>query len=166
MHRIAVGLSIIALLGGCMAAPQPSLRDPDKMISSAALFDPARFAGDWVVAQSATRGCAGAQQSWKLHGAGAYALSGIDCTGPVPAVLEGRAVLTGPGARLSPTQGFAKEPIFVLWVDQDYRVAALGTPAGNWGMVLTRPGMARGDLIAAAREVLDFNGYDLSRIGR
>ncbi|MBZ4021356.1 hypothetical protein CKO11_02625 [Rhodobacter sp. TJ_12] len=167
MYRVAGALALVATLAGCAApkAPEQSLRAPGAMISSAALFDPARFAGDWVVAQSATPGCAGAKQHWQAQPKGGFSLSGIDCTGAVPAVLAGRATLTGPGGRLEPTQGYGRAPIFVLWVDQDYRVAALGTPSGAWGVILARPGMGRDDLIAAAREVLDFNGYDLRRIG-
>jgi len=162
--------ALVALaLAGCVAkAPEPappSLRDPKAMISSAALFDAGRFAGTWHVAASATPGCAGAKQEWRWDGR-VYALSGIDCSGPVPAVLEGQAALTGPGARFAPDKGFGGEPIWLLWVDQDYRVAVLGTPSGYWGMVLSRGLPLRADLATAAREVLDFNGYDVKRIGR
>jgi len=52
----------------------------------------------------------------------------------------------------------------VLWVDQDYRVAVLGTPSGRWAMIVARPGAARADLVAAARDVLAFNGYDLAAL--
>ena len=79
--------------------------------------------------------------------------------------MQGRAALTGPGGRFAPDKGYRGTPVWVLWVDQDYRVAALGTPSGDWAVVLARPGMGRGDLLGAAREVLDFNGYDLKRIG-
>ena len=166
MRQVMVaGLLLLAACGAKAPAPTGSIRDPKVMITSAALFDPARFGGDWQVAMSATPRCGGAQQSWRWDGRGAYALSGVDCTGAVPAVLQGRAVLTGPGGRMAPDKGYGREPIWVLWVDQDYRVAALGTPSGAWAVVLVRPGKGRGDLLAAAREVLDFNGYDLSRIG-
>lgn len=159
----------IALLGlaACAApAPPPGLRQPDTMISSAALFDPARFAGRWQVAASGVPGCAGAVQDWALQGAG-YALSGVDCgAGTAPAALGGRLTLTGPGGRLTPDTGFGRAPVWVLWVDQDYRIAVLGTPSGSFGMILARDLPARPDLLAAAREVLAFNGYDPARIGR
>jgi len=165
MRRVI--LCVALALTGCAQkpAPTPSIRNPEAMISSAALFDPARFGGDWQVALSSTPHCAGAKQLWHWDGRGGYRLSGVDCTGAAPRVLSGGASLTGPGGRISPAEGYGREPIWVLWVDQDYRVAALGTPSGSWAVVLTRPGMARGDLIGAAREVLDFNGYDLKRVG-
>lgn len=167
MRQLIWGLALV--LAGCVAAPEEpapqSIRNPKAMISSAALFDGESFGGDWRVAASAVPGCAGASQSWRWMGQG-YALSGIDCAGRVPSVLKGRATLTGPGARLDAKGGFGDEPIWVLWVDQDYRVAVLGTPSGRWGMVLSRQMPARDDLMRAAREVLDFNGYDVSRVGR
>ena len=166
MRRVILaGLLALAACGTKAPAPTAPLRDPQAMITSAALFDPVRFGGDWQVAMSATPRCAGARQSWRWDGRGAYALSGVDCTGAAPAVLQGRAALPGPGGRFAPDKGYRGTPVWVLWVDQDYRVAALGTPSGDWAVVLARPGMGRGDLLGAAREVLDFNGYDLKRIG-
>lgn len=165
---LSLSLSLSLALAGCGARPAGqggSIRNPEAMISSAALFDPARFAGDWRVAASSAPGCGGARQGWRWDGQGAFTLSGIDCAGRQPAVLEGRAVLSGPGGRLTPSGGYGEEPIWVLWVDQDYRVAVLGTPGGQWAVVLSRSAPLRGDLMQAAREVLDFNGYDLSRLG-
>lgn len=167
MRQLIWGLALA--LAGCVSAQKPapapqSIRNPEAMISSAALFDAKRFGGAWRVAASSAPGCAGAKQEWRWDGQG-YALSGIDCAGRVPGVLEGRATLTGPGARLSAKGGYGEEPIWVLWVDQDYRIAVLGTPSGRWGMVLAREAPARADLMRAARVVLDFNGYDLKRVG-
>lgn len=169
MRKLIWGAGLIALAGcfGGKPAEAPSLRDPKGMISSAVIFDPARFAGRWFVAASGVPGCAGAAQDWVWDGRGAYQLSGVDCgAGAKPARLSGRAVMTGPGARFTPDAGFAKAPVWVLWMDQDYRVAVLGTPGGGFGMVLTRELPMRADLGAAAREVLGFNGYDVARIGR
>lgn len=144
---------------------QVPLRDPKGWISSAVIFDPARFAGRWHVAESGVGRCAGATQTWAWDGR-SYALDGVDCSGTRPADLKGRLWMTGPGARFTPEGAFGGAPVWVLWVDQDYRVAVLGTPSGQFGMVITRELPPRQDLIVAARRVLDFNGYDLRRIGR
>lgn len=157
--------ALVAVLAACAPAPDaPPRRDADTRISSAVLFDPARFAGRWRVATSHTPGCTGAVQDWAAVAGGGYALSGIDCTGPAPAALGGRAIVTGPGGRITPEAGFGRDPVWVLWVDEGYRIAALGTPSGAWAMILVREGAARADLIAAAREVLAFNGYDLAQL--
>lgn len=164
MRRVILGL-MLAALAGCAPEPAPEVRrDAAVRLSSAALFDPARFAGRWHVAQSHVPGCTGAAQEWQPVGPGRYQLAGVDCTGRVPVRLSGQAVVTGPGGRITPDTGFGRAPIYVLWVDEGYRVAVLGTPSGTWAMVLSRDPVLRPDLARAAREVLAFNGYDLTRL--
>lgn len=170
MRRVTPRLGWLAMLAlaGCIGAkpaPPDYLATQGRM-SSAALFDPARFGGDWRVIRSGAGGCAGAQQSWRFDGAQTYALSGVDCSGARPAVLEGTAVVTGPGGRLMARgAAYQSKPVWLLWVDQDYRIAVLGTPDGSFAVVLARESVAaRGDLTRAALEVLDFNGYDLGKL--
>lgn len=160
----AAALTALMLLAAC-ASPDRGAgrRDPAMRISSAALFDAARFAGRWHVVQSHAAGCAGAVQDWRMEDVGSYSLSGTDCAGPAPAALAGRAVVTGPGGRITAQSAFARQPVYVLWVDEGYRIAALGTPSGEWGMVLSRSPAPRPDLMRAAQEVLAFNGYDPAR---
>jgi apolipoprotein D and lipocalin family protein len=162
MRQLIWGLIGVAALAGCAPEPSTSLRDPKALISSASLFDSARFGGTWQVVASGMPGCSG-QQNWAWDGVGAYHVTGTACALSAQTVDE-RVVLTGPGGRLAARTGFGGEPIFVMWVDQDYRIAALGTPSGRWGMILSRQSPARSDLLKAAREVLDFNGYDLAKI--
>jgi apolipoprotein D and lipocalin family protein len=57
-------------------------------------------------------------------------------------------------------------PYWVLWVDEGYRTAVVGQPNGRAGWVLNREPEIPQDRWVAAREVLDFNGYDLSRLVR
>jgi len=52
----------------------------------------------------------------------------------------------------------------VLWVDEGYRTAVVGAPNGRSGWILNRDPQIPADRLAAAREILDFNGYDLSRL--
>lgn len=151
---------LIVLLALAACGPRgaaPSHRDLDAPISSAVIFEPARFAGAWQVAASTAQACAGAEQQWVWDGAG-YGLAGTSCAGAKPTRLKGRLELTGPGARFTGA-GFGGEPVWLLWVDADYRTAALGTPSGAFGMIVTRPDVARADLFKAAVEVMDFNGY-------
>ena len=163
MRQLIWAIFGMTVLGGCASEPAaPSLRDPKAPISSASLFDGARFGGTWQVVASGVPGCSGAQ-NWAWNGRDAYQVSGIDCAGRTKPLAD-RVVLTGPGGRMAARTGFGGEPIFVMWVDQDYRIAALGTPSGRWGMILSRQSPARPDLLKAAREVLDFNGYDLAKV--
>ncbi|MBD3788352.1 MAG: hypothetical protein IE922_15575, partial [Sphingomonadales bacterium] len=53
MRGVIAGLMALAVLAACRApepAAAPGLRRAGAMISSAVLFDPARFGGRWVVA--------------------------------------------------------------------------------------------------------------------
>jgi apolipoprotein D and lipocalin family protein len=53
---------------------------------------------------------------------------------------------------------------WVLWVDDDFRTAVVGTPDGSLGWIMDRPGQASPDRTRAAREVLEWSGYDLGRL--
>lgn len=53
---------------------------------------------------------------------------------------------------------------WVLWVDDDFRTAVIGTPTGAFGWIMDRPGAVSGDRTRAAREILEFSGYDLGRL--
>ena len=130
------------------------------MISSAAAFDPLRFQGRWYEV-------AGFHSGKCAVGAVTFAKQ----VGPVMNVTEGpcegvkprqyQAAISGPG-RLSPSDGSA--PLWVLWVDEGYRTAVIGTPSGSFGYVLNRTRDIPADRVKAAREVLDFNGYDTAKL--
>ncbi len=156
---------VVALLGGCLQAPAPvAYRDPAAVISSTTAFDPARFQGDWQVvgAFGAGAACGVLAESWVIEN-GAFTVRGTDCAGGRTRGFATRARLVGPGRLLRATRG-GEEALWVLWVDGDYRIAAIGTPSGAFGRIMARPGVARADLTEAARQVLDFNGYDLSQL--
>jgi apolipoprotein D and lipocalin family protein len=54
--------------------------------------------------------------------------------------------------------------IWVLWVDEGFRTAALGAPDGSFAWIIDRNETGGADRIKAAREVLEFNGYDVSKL--
>ncbi len=56
-------------------------------------------------------------------------------------------------------------PIWVLWIDGGNRSMAVGTPDGSFGMVLSKDNIPA-DRLAAAREILAWNGYDLAQFVR
>lgn len=169
---MAAALALALLLAACGGpGPRQGFRDPDAMIASAALFDPARFAGSWhVVADFPAPGaarCGITREGWRAVAPGRFVVTGTACGARGPQAFAANAAVTGPG-RIDLAAGgradLGTEPLWVLWIDADYRVAAIGTPSGRFGMILSRQPSARGDLVTAAREVLDFNGYALDRL--
>ncbi|MEO1138733.1 MAG: lipocalin family protein [Pseudomonadota bacterium] len=54
--------------------------------------------------------------------------------------------------------------LWVIWVDDGFRTAAIGTPDGSYGWILDRRPAGGADRVRAAGEILAFNGYDTSRM--
>lgn len=76
----------------------------------------------------------------------------------------GAIAQTGPGRFAISGRGGTAQDWWVLWVDEGYRTLAIGTPSGEFGFILNRGNTLPSDRLAAAREVLDFNGYDVGRL--
>lgn len=85
-------------------------------------------------------------------------LSGKTITG------SGTITPTGPGRFAITGKGGIGQVWWVLWVDEGYRTLAIGTPSGAFGFILNRGKALPEDRLAAAREVLDFNGYHIEKL--
>ena len=66
--------------------------------------------------------------------------------------------VTGPGR-----MEIAGRELWVLWVDDGFRTAAIGHPSGGYGWIMER-GAHAADRRKAAREILAWAGYDLTRL--
>ena len=168
------------LLAGC-ASPLPDepvgglfevYRDTDVSIASKALFEPEKYLGRWYeIARFPVpfeRGCVGVTADYELAEDGRLTALNTcrDLQGEVTAEIRGFAEVVGPG-RLEvtfPTLPFGASDYWVLWTDDGYRTAVVGAPDGRSGWILNREPTIPADRLTAAREVLDFNGYDLSRL--
>lgn len=152
MPRLIV---LLLVLAGC-AAPPPAagLRDAGVPLRSLAAYDLNRLAGDWQqvahLAPAASPGCG----AGGLRVAPGLGMAGQLCLAGRPVALSGAAQATGPGRfRL------AGRAFWVLWADEGNRTLVLGDPGGGFAVVLDR-GRISADRLAAAREVLDFNGFN------
>ena len=56
------------------------------------------------------------------------------------------------------------QTLVIMWVDEGFRTAAIGTPSGSFGWIIDRNRNGGEDRIKAAREVLEFNGYNMARL--
>lgn len=147
-------------------------RDLNVPIGSKAVFEPDRYLGTWYeIARYPVlfeRGCVGVTATYGMRDDGAISVTNT-CRNPdgsVKSMIEGKAEIVGPG-RLKVS--FASVPFvaadyWVLWVDEGYRTAVVGAPNGKSGWILNRDPQIPADRLKAAREVLDFNGYDLTKL--
>lgn len=150
--------------GAAVPPEQPgaaSFRDRGVPIGSTVRGTPADIAGDWVISQAFPGlpfGGAGTRVAvapapdgsalWRFDGPGGPART---------------ATVAGLPGRFAPRAEGDLE-LWILWVDDDFRTAVVGTPDGSLGWIMDRPGQASPDRTAAAREVLDWSGYDLARL--
>lgn len=172
MRRLALPALLTVTLAACAAAPEPppaapSFRDRAVPIGATTRGGPGDLAGEWVVSQSYGAGpegrplAAGSRVRIAAPSGGAEAAwAFLPAGGAAWAPLPMRAV--GPG-RYAAGASDASD-LLVLWVDDDFRTAAVGAPDGRVGWIMDRPGRASPDRTAAAREVLDWSGYDLGRL--
>ena len=171
MLRIAL-LSLIALSGCALA---PSYRDRSVPITSIASLDAARYAGRWYeVARfpvAFQAGCVVTTADYALQPDGTLSVvnscyHGSAGPGEPPfRQIVGQARPAGPGRFDVTFQGVPfSGPYWVLWVDEGYRTAVVGVPSGRAGWILNRDPQIPPDRLRAAREILEWNGYDLSRL--
>lgn len=169
MYRMKTALACALCL--VLAACGSSYRNADTAITSMAVFDPERYAGLWYEVASFPvpfqAGCTNTQADYQVTGEGTLSVRNACFRDGALSVIEGTATVSGPG-RLKVRLNGVPFPAdyWVLWVDQDYRTAVVGTPSGRAGWVLNRDPMIPADRLAAAEEVLRFNGYDVSELRR
>ena len=142
-------------------------RDAASPIYSIAAFDQRRLAGRWdQVAAFAPRtnvecrpgGAEFARKAGALHLTYRLCLSGRNMAG------AGTVAATGPGRFAIAGKDGIDQDWWVLWVDEGYRTLVIGNPSGTFGFILNQGKTLPADRLQAAREVLDFNGYNVETL--
>lgn len=157
---------LLLLLAACGAPQLPEARFRAQVpIYSNATFDSTRLAGQWHQSAAFAAPDAPACRAGSARIAPDLSVTAALCLNGQTTALRGTLRPSGPGRVVLPG---VPAPLdgewWVLWADVDYRTLAIGTPDGRFGMVLNRGGPVPPDRMAAARELFDFNGYDLSRL--
>jgi len=173
-------IAALLLLAAC-AKPLPNeevgglfevYRDTTVPIGSKAVFDPARYLGTWYeVARYPVpfeAGCVKVTAEYAMQDDGNISVLNT-CRNPdgtVKSTIRGTATIVGPG-RLKvsfPSVPIGASDYWILWIDEGYRTAVVGAPNGRSGWILHRDPKIPADRLNAAREVFDFNGYDVSKL--
>jgi len=185
MRRLFACILILGL-AACEAktAMAPPIRDPDARISSQVNVTADRLVGDWVVRVSwpgvpnvldynvhrlkdtksddstHTMKVQSVRDTLNLSGVEARAV-GADEVRITP--FETRLSVLGQG-RFRPVAGtrFDDADLWVLWMDADDRTVAIGTPGGSFGWIMDRQPTGGEDRITAAKDIMEWMGYDLS----
>ena len=137
------------------------LRDPAAPIGVISRFDAEAMSGDWIV-----RGRMPRDSSLR-----AVTFITLDTLPTMVATFgEGEIVRTrvyrglklqaGHYAFSTDDRGDQRD-VVVVWVDEGFRTAAIGDPRGTFAWVLDRAPEGGVDRVAAARQVLEFSGFDL-----
>ena len=156
---------MIGALAACnRSAPPPAqtgFRNAEALIGATSRYDAARFKGPWLVRDSFGDGVAQVALVETTQGPAFQLCSQIGCGDGGTLWLaqqqgQGRYALSRPDG--------STRTLWVLWVDEGFRTAVVGNPAGDFGWILDRSASGGADRIAAAREILDFNGYDTDQL--
>lgn len=167
MPRLIPAL-LLALLAACTQVTRIDGFRTQGPIYSNAVLDLRQLQGTWTQAAAFSA----ARSTCRPGGAEIAATpTGLSirtrlCLNGAEVGYSGPLAITGPG-RLRPT-GKAPRPLdrdwWLLWADADLRTLVLGTPDGSFGFILNRGGPLSSDRLIAARDILDWNGYDTSRL--
>lgn len=177
VHRRSASFGLLALLGlaACNAplSPLPTApgmyRDAAALIGATTRFNADQFAGDWQVRASYPEEAGLHTVAFNVTETGAEvtAVSEI-CAGSGVCTRDSKrfaASETGQGRyQLRSAGGQSNREMWVLWVDEGFRTAVVGNPAGSFAWILDRNATGGAGRIVAAREILDFNGYDVSQL--
>jgi apolipoprotein D and lipocalin family protein len=179
MRRWMLGaLLMLAACGREVAEAPPgeamSFRDRTVPIGATTRGSPGDLNGGWVVSASFGEGPVRGldvtdRVRVELDAAGRGDWTFTDRAGawvrvPVGLAQPGRYEVRAPQPPARVLFGTEAPKFVVLWADDDFRTAVVGTPDGSFGWVMDRPGQGSPDRMAAAREVLDFNGYEVGRL--
>lgn len=162
---IGGGALIGAILSACKSTTDgvEFHRNTKRPISSTTRFDATKFAGNWVIRGEFVHPGEKALYGNVVVEARAGGVTGIAVSNALGSRERYEASMDTAGRIIVGTPPFGTE-YWVLWVDADYRTAAIGTPSGSFGWIIDRNRKGGDDRIKAAADMLVFNGYDKSRL--
>lgn len=168
----AAAALLAALLAGCAApgSQDGRYRDTGVPLSVTTRSAPGLMEGEWKVraAFPADRDLEAVHHLAEWRGGPAFELVRKSCEDNGDCEVAGeiwQADKLGLNRwRIHSPHGNDQRELWVIWVDEGYRTAAIGEPDGGYAWVLDRSATGGEDRIAAAREILDFNGYDTTAL--
>ncbi len=169
IRPLATGLALSLLLAGCLQAPAPQTgyRDADVPLSVTTRGGIDAMQSDWIVRGAFPDSASIRSVTIAARGDGktTVEITQPECE-PECHILSG----TWPAERIAQnrlrllTDSREDPELWVIWMDEGVRTAVVGTPDGIAAFILDRKAKGGDDRIKAAREILDFNGYDITQL--
>lgn len=172
--RRYLGAGLLLALAACNAPQNSALntvpegaisyRDQETPIGVTSRFDAVKFAGPWQVRQVLPAVERFDELRLITDAKGTRLRVAADVCDP--AGICGRfaedlpTTVSGKGRYVVTMPDGVRRKLWVLWVDEGFRTALIGNPEGTFAWILDRSPTGGADRIKAAREILDFNGYD------
>ena len=170
--RGAIACPAPALLMGCLTAPAPHdpslLRNPTVPLSIISRGGADAMQGEWKVRASSPQYHDIQSLTFNTNAKPLHTVeflhASCDADGNCEALSD--AWLARPLAqnrwRLTAQTTNAEMELWVIWIDDGYRTAALGSPDSDMAFIVDRKTSGGADRMTAASEVLEFNGYNMS----
>lgn len=170
LSLLGLGAALLVSCGPSGKAPpaqQAVYRDVTRPIAAAALFDIGKLRGEWHVLAHYPLTSTPCQRLRFAFGAQNAQLFCLDHPAAAQLVQQGSLRTGGTGRiLLGFDPAFEAPDLRVIWIAHDGDTAVLGAADGRAGFVLNRQAQLSADRWAAVREMLDFNGFDPSRLQR
>lgn len=157
-HLFVLGLCAF-VVASCAQQDPVSFRKPDAPIGATTRFDALGFAGSWVLYASFTP-----LPADPVVITVAPEVAHVRITSNAIPQVAGLYQEGAPGELIPLTRG--RDTLVVMWVDEDFETAVIGTASGSFGAILDRDGALLPDRATAAREVFEFYGWDVARLKR
>lgn len=146
-------LCLCVLLLGCAPSVESGFRDLSKPMGASSRFDAGSFAGSWQVAAAFGSLAEDALEVMIAEDEGQITLAGL------PQVAG--SYRQGVPGELIPSD-ISSDPLIVMWIDEEIETAAIGFVSGRYGALIDRDGNVPPDRAAAARDVFEFYGWNVS----
>jgi apolipoprotein D and lipocalin family protein len=143
---LAIPIVVVSACAPVSIPNEGALRNPTHPIASQVDVSLARLTGDWRIVHSSDPKWTGTVKVTSYSWTTEHMKLSLAQTGPGRFDLNGRDV-------------------WVHWMDGDNRTAAMSAIDGSLVWIMDRAGQT-GDRTVAAQEILEWYGYDLTRITR
>lgn len=156
---LALCQSVLLVAACSFVTPETGFRDEAVPLGATSRFDALAFSGEWLLVASFD-----AREMAPLVVTPAAEVAHLRITSNEVPEVAGLYREGVPG-ELIPVSGEG-DTLVVMWVDESFQSAAIGTSSGSFGAVLNRAPEIPSDRARAARDVFAFYGWDVSRLKR